>query len=352
MVPNSFSPAGVARALCACAVLAAGSSWAAPRYQIVDLGAAPSPLPSAVAALNRSGIAVGSVLINGALACVTFDHGAIGDLGTMGGSSCVAGGVNDAGTIVGSLALTDGTGNTHAFSYQGGVVSDLGTIPDHPSSAAVGINNKGHVVGNASNPIDNQVVIWRNGKTRIVAAPADGVGVSASAISAHDAVTGTVQMVNDHRHAFVWQNGQSHDLGTLGNQPNGESAGNAINELGQVAGFSSGDGFPCHAALFANGTITDLGTIPANDPFAKSEATDIDNRGWVVGTSDDGSGTTYAILWDGKKLNDLGQLLDPTATVAWQLVSAQAINKLGQITGMAISRTDGSMHVYLAVPIS
>jgi probable HAF family extracellular repeat protein len=148
----------------------------------------------------------------------------------------------------------------------------------------------------------------------------------------------------------VWANGQSLDLGTLGNLPNGESAGNAINDLGQVAGFSSGDGFPSHAALFTNGTIVDLGTVPANDPFATSVAMDIDGRGWVVGTSDDGGGTTYALLWDGRKLHDLDLLLDASSAVAWQLVSAQALNKLGQVTGMAISRTDGSMHVYLAVP--
>jgi probable HAF family extracellular repeat protein len=160
-----------------------------------------------------------------------------------------------------------------------------------------------------------------------------------------------VQLLTDHLHAFTWRDGVSVDLGTLDNLPNGESAGIAINDKGQIAGFSSGLGFRSHAILVADGQMKDLGTIPANQPYATSIAMGINNRGWVVGVSDDGGGTTYAFLYDGKATHDLDQLLDKADRRAWHLASAQSINKSGEITGMAVSRADGRLHVFLATPV-
>lgn len=336
---------------CACAMAASAAARPVPVYHVVDLGVAMSPYPSAVAALDKAGLVVGSELVDGTLTCVTFDHGVQTVLGTMGGQSCEANSVSNRDVIVGSLQLPDGSSNTAAFVYQNGVVAALGMIDGYTSSDAVGINRHGHVTGNVSNPLTNLAVIWVEGQAMQIPVPPDGVESAATAINVHDDVTGTVTMSNDHRHAFLWQAGQAIDLGTLGDAPNGESAGYAINDKGQVAGFTSSPTFPSHAALFSGGVIVDLGTIPANDAFATSVATDIDNRGWIVGTSDDGGGTTYAILWNGKKLFDIATLLDQASAGAWQLVSAQAINGSGQITGMAILQADGLEHAYLAVPV-
>lgn len=351
MISYSFSRVVAGCLVAACAGFLATPASAGPRYHVTDLGAAVSPYASAVAALNRAGVAVGSELVDGTLSCVSFDHGAVADLGTMGGSTCEALGINDSGVVVGALALPDGSGNMHAFLYRDGVAQDLGALPGYPNSEAVAVNKHGYVAGNSSSPIYSQALIWHNGKVHRIPVPADGVDNLAAAINVHNDVTGTVRMTNDHQHAFVWRDGRSVDLGTIDNLSNGESAGNAINDQGQVAGFSSSAAFRSHAVVFTGGTIVDLGTIPANDAFATSVATSIDNRGWVVGTSDDGGGTTYGFLWDGKKTRDLGELLDAESTAAWQIVSAQAINKLGQITGMAISRADGLMHAYLAAQI-
>ncbi len=56
------------------------------------------------------------------------------DLGTLGGPSSYAEGINSSGTIVG-FSYTSG-GNYHAFSYSGGVMTDLGTLPGGSNSFA------------------------------------------------------------------------------------------------------------------------------------------------------------------------------------------------------------------------
>ena len=63
-------------------------------------------------------------------------------------------------------------------------------------------------------------------------------------------------------HAFAYSGGVMRDLGSLGGP---SSAGTAINDSGQIAGFSSifvGQQFQNHPVLFANGTT------PISEPWA------------------------------------------------------------------------------------
>jgi probable HAF family extracellular repeat protein len=53
--------------------------------------------------------------------------------------------INDNGQIVGWSEAADGA--PHAFSYSGGVMTDLGTLPGMTISEALGINDRGQVVG-------------------------------------------------------------------------------------------------------------------------------------------------------------------------------------------------------------
>ena len=101
--------------------------------------------------------------------------GELTDLGTLGGDWSSAAGINADGTVVVGRA-TNANGFTRAFRWEGGAMTDLGTLWEGGSSEAHGVNADGTVVvGGATNA---------NGFTR----------------------------------AFRWEGGAMTDLGTLGGQ--------------------------------------------------------------------------------------------------------------------------------------
>jgi probable HAF family extracellular repeat protein len=78
------------------------------------------------------------------------------DLGTLGGSNSWGRDINNASTVVGEsdLEVADGQHVTHAFRWQGGTMTDLGTLHDDPRagfSAASAVNANGAIVGWAEN---------------------------------------------------------------------------------------------------------------------------------------------------------------------------------------------------------
>jgi len=72
----------------------------------------------------------------------------VADLGTLGGGSIYANGINDMGQVVGEPSTTD-NGPHHAFMTgpNGVGMTDLGTISGDYNSGASGINDAGQVVG-------------------------------------------------------------------------------------------------------------------------------------------------------------------------------------------------------------
>src|SRR5437764_12150497 len=91
------------------------------------------------------------------------------------------------------------------------------------------------------------------------------------------------------------------DLGTLGGS---SSRANAINDSGQIVGWSITTSGVTHAFLWENRVMRDLGSIDPSDPTDFSEAQAIDNAGLVAGvgyqTGD------RLIIWENGVLRDLG----------------------------------------------
>jgi probable HAF family extracellular repeat protein len=144
-------------------------------------------------------------------------------------------------------------------------------------------------------------------------------------------------------HAAVYANGAVKDLGTL---PGGtSSSAEAINASGQVVGSSDrGDGL-VHAFLYANGVMTDLGALPGG---ATSYATGINDNGQIVGYSDTREpGTSWpqpehAFSYTNGKMTDLGNL--GSSFAVWS--RANAINAAGQIVGYSLT-DDGDRRAFL-----
>ena len=117
-------------------------------------------------------------------------------------------------------------------------------------------------------------------------------------------------------HAFLWENGVSQDLGTLGAP---YTVPTDINDLGQVVGWSRQDfAAPAHAFFWDRGTMQDLGEVVV---FGSSQPTfnqvRINQRGQVLGIRPEGG----AFLWDN----------GVTQTVA--LDFASGLNDEGQVAG-------------------
>jgi probable HAF family extracellular repeat protein len=87
-------------------------------------------------------------LISGLFACSATGVSAaytFTDLGTLGGASSFAQGINNAGKVVG-LSYISGDVFTHATLWNGSVATDLGAVGG-VSSGANGINNLGQIAG-------------------------------------------------------------------------------------------------------------------------------------------------------------------------------------------------------------
>jgi probable HAF family extracellular repeat protein len=136
---TSYNSRGIQRAF-----LQEGGTWQ-------DLGVLGDPLgnlTSTAADINAAGQVVGTSGTAGSrLHAFLYSGGTMRDLGTLGGTRSHAYGINDAGLVVGSSAVS-ATTDHHAFLYSGGTMQDLGTAGG-TESYAYGISGAAQVVGQA-----------------------------------------------------------------------------------------------------------------------------------------------------------------------------------------------------------
>ena len=242
--------------------------------RVADLGSAPDsmyqwiPLApgenSWATDLNNHNQVVG-VATHGAF---LWQYGVKQDLGTLGGATSWPTDINERGQIVGWANAADGS--LHAFFWENGAMQDLGPVaersPVHDYYGPmqqywhlVQINDVGQVIGNRPG---GETFLWENGATQELPLAA------AAAINNRGQVVGWVMEPEStgtpKRRAALWANGAVTELGTLGGD---ESWAVAITANGWVTGSSRTDvrlfrGYPTREILpfrWRGGVLEDLG---------------------------------------------------------------------------------------------
>jgi probable HAF family extracellular repeat protein len=240
-------------------------------------------------------------------------HYTVVDLGTLGGTFSWATGVNNKGLVTG-FSTIPGDSDEHAFLWQDGSFTDLGTLGG-PNSG-VGFwgrrpNERGQIVGaaqtNALDPVGEDFCQFINNFGFENAAPFRCL-------------------------PFVWQDGAMTPLSTL----EGNGAASQINNRGQVAGEVDGQPDPACTpqtprpgpVMWEDGVLRELPRLPGF-PYGGPNA--INDNGQAVGglVKDCAASVAHAALWDRGRVTFLGSL------GGQQFDEGASINNAGQVVGFA-----------------
>jgi probable HAF family extracellular repeat protein len=264
---------------------------------------------------------------------------------------------------------------THAFRWQNGTLTNLGALPGTNNSGSAWISANGLIAGISENgQIDPSVadlpeisaVMWRDGKiTNLGSLPGGGYQSAAVSVNDRGQVVGVAtNLVPDSNsllqynpnlwsgvpygyqlRAFIWDRESGmQDLGTLGTGTDAQAI--RINERGQVIGDSYMSAAPGACFGAASGAfvwdresgMVDLGGFGGTCTFAN----DLNNRGQIVGASlVSGDAYQRAFLWQKDSLRDLGGSLGGNNT------GAIAINENGESVGFGYLQGEATFHATL-----
>jgi probable HAF family extracellular repeat protein len=272
------------------------------------------------------------------------------DLGTLGGTYSLAGGLSNSEWVEG-YSLLPGDTARHPFLWRNGVMTDLGTLGGPNADAGYRPNDWGDLGGASETGVPDPFaedfcgygtnliclpIVWRNDIKKMTPLPTLGGNNGwAAGINDQNEVAGVAENTTQEPTCagtsqvfqfkpVVWAEGRVHKLRTFPGDPVGMAWG--INYWGQATGYSGNCTTVLHALLWQNGKATDLGNLGG---AMNNEGVDINNLGQVAGSSDlPGDNTGHAFLWQKSTgMIDLGTLPGDFGS------DADGINDLGQVVG-------------------
>ncbi len=347
---------------------------AATLYNVTDLGVARESGETIATGINDLGQVIGISV---------FSQGARESFRTAPNSA-----INPTTDLINTIALTGSESNPNDINNSGQVVGTnipvssrftTGYLTQPNGSTGVNtlfigdanaINDSGQVTGRGlvSDPSTSSSIYHavldnpNDGAGFIDLGTLGGTSSAGNGINNLGQVVGSSNTTNNENHAFRTAanspiNPTTDDLGTLGGI---SSTAYGINDLGQVVGDSTTLGrnigptlsnsirhaFVTGANSAINATTDDIGTLGGNFSVAYS----INNSGLVVGDSTlAGDGVRHAFLYDGNDLFDLNTLI--TENSGFVLTSARGINEGGQIAATGIFGDSGNSRAFLLTPV-
>lgn len=312
---------------------------AAPMYQALGLGSLIPGGYNYANAINSSGQIVGFAGTNTGFQAFLYSNGSMVGLGTLPGYTLsYAYDINDRGQIVGASFSGGNVNMGEAFIYDNGAMTGLGTLPDGQFTTAYSINNAGVIVGQHLGyssesphfPLGQPFIFDKGGMMSIPGW--DGGGFATK--------------ISDDGQVLINSSGGAIYAGGLIIPFPCESSlcyMADINTQGEIAGyFQSKNGGPIEPFLYKDDKMISLGL--------SGHANAINDNGEVVGFSWDSQGGTNAFLYTDNHLYDLNSLVDPSS--GWVIWDARDINDSGLIVAYGQNTLTGYSGGVLLTPIS
>jgi len=311
----------------------------APHYQVTILPLLEGFTDSRAYGLNARGQVVGQVAIlepKLVTKAVLWDQGAVREISVPDGTECPAAlGINDKGQIVGGARIDNygshgydyGYMAEHAYLWDAGLTKDLEGAKSHASA----INDDGSILESMDN---GGFVRTAKGKLDLPR-PNDALYEIPSALNDGGDAIGVImtdEKAGYHRQGVLWSKG--HVL-VLGSQPDQEETDAcAINDRGQVVGsYGKNHSYNDLPFLWSAGRMVILPPLDGGTNY--NQALGINNSCEIVG---DGlrNGEMHAVLWLDGIPHDLNHLIPGDSGLT--LMKGYAINDAGQIAGEGIDK--------------
>jgi uncharacterized membrane protein len=331
-----YAETGVANLMSSC--------FAAERYDVTALPFIPFS-DTGGEALNDNGVVVGGIAnADGSVSLAQWSKGVLTNLGPPPGipshefNTPRVFGVNDCGAVVGTIRTAAGNLPSRSFIYDRGRFTVLPLAnPTDLGGAAIGINNRGEVVG-YDHTSSSRVIGWRWANGAYSRLPVSGSNTAAFGINSSGTIIGN-RRLRLIRRLITGQWRSTGERGyVLGHGTTQYLTGfvYAINDLGESAGGSIAAGQTL-ATVFKNGIATVILRMP-------SSAVGINSAAHVVGSYQPaGCNRRHIFRWSA---NSGAFDLTPEG---YRSAEAAAINDRGDILGFG-ERVSGKSGYFLLTP--